>query len=615
MLKQCCQNHLRVNASRHLASKESSSKAAKQLRQQLKTSLPFLEYASQNILYHANEAASQISQDHFLDDLVFEHLVNAMNLFEQYEVRRYGPDVDIIYVLAERNFTQLLRTAAPPGTKVHKFSRGGRFHFPLIAALVNDHREAVRVLLQSNEEITYEPDAWYRLADRLPPILKRITPLIWTIERGLRSISAMLAVSNEIEPDSQTTQGRTALSLAAEAGFGKIVDLLQTVREANVNLTDEWMRTPLSYAAEFGRGSVVWSLMGQDALTTPDRDKQSPLMYAALRGHLDVVERLLEYSPKVGEGDPAWLTQIPCPIGSEPFPVGQTKSSDVHAREELGRDALRYAVAGNNPAVVHLLLNSNFSVHAKDNSGGKALFSLPHSDFFRKGTADLLRKYGDDLKAATQDGVLAFSAAEHRDSPMNRIVTTYLLLKHGADLEATTNYGITAFHSTVASGNEDLIRLLAYVGVNIEATDRAGETALMRAVDGIDRGITELLLKLGADIEAKDLRGRTPLSHAIALYQYYNDRYHERRILDEIKTFLAHGARLNAQDQKGRTPLSYGVQTGSDVLVQLLIEAGADVNLADDKSVTPLMWALRRDVFYKVADVLERLQQISCGYC
>jgi ankyrin repeat protein len=53
---------------------------------------------------------------------------------------------------------------------------------------------------------------------------------------------------------------------------------------------------------------------------------------------------------------------------------------------------------------------------------------------------------------------------------------------------------------------------------------------------------------------------------------------------------LIHDAGPGVRDGRGNTPLMYAAALGSVVAVQMLVEAGADVNAANDFGATPLMW-------------------------
>ena len=61
--------------------------------------------------------------------------------------------------------------------------------------------------------------------------------------------------------------------------------------------------------------------------------------------------------------------------------------------------------------------------------------------------------------------------------------------------------------------------------------------------------------------------------------------------LDQLELFLAAGFPIDSQTDDGRTALSSAIQFGHPEIALFLIEAGADVNIADGNNATPLFHA------------------------
>ncbi|KAK3371664.1 hypothetical protein B0T24DRAFT_530253, partial [Lasiosphaeria ovina] len=109
---------------------------------------PFLRYATDNVLVHANQAQQYgVSQDGFL--LQFsgyqEDWVKLYNAFEKFRSRHYSNTVDIIYILADNGLNSLLQIH--PRLSSHLNIRGGRYFLPLAAAVLLKHNAAARVLV------------------------------------------------------------------------------------------------------------------------------------------------------------------------------------------------------------------------------------------------------------------------------------------------------------------------------------------------------------------------------------------------------------------------------------------------------------------------------------
>ncbi|KAF3919192.1 hypothetical protein AA313_de0200251 [Arthrobotrys entomopaga] len=89
------------------------------------------------------------------------------------------------------------------------------------------------------------------------------------------------------------------------------------------------------------------------------------------------------------------------------------------------------------------------------------------------------------------------------------------------------------------------------------------------------------LIAAKADIETKDNEyGQTPLSWAAR-----NGHQAVVQLLIEAK------ADIEAKDKYGQTPLSWAARNGHQAVVQLLIEAKADIKAKDNYGQTPLLWA------------------------
>ncbi|KAF2032441.1 HET-domain-containing protein [Setomelanomma holmii] len=150
-LKQCCLNYMSVDVFTVLKIPQSLPKAstpqAAVIRKVVDGAFPFLEYATGNVLYHANAAeAGGVSQEHFLASFLVPQWVRLDNLFEKREVRRHSAGVSLLYLLGEYNMPELIGVYSHPisGLQVEK----DRYGCPVFAAMATGSKEAVKALLK-----------------------------------------------------------------------------------------------------------------------------------------------------------------------------------------------------------------------------------------------------------------------------------------------------------------------------------------------------------------------------------------------------------------------------------------------------------------------------------
>ncbi|KAI5848411.1 ankyrin repeat-containing domain protein [Tricharina praecox] len=154
-------------------------------------------------------------------------------------------------------------------------------------------------------------------------------------------------------------------------------------------------------------------------------------------------------------------------------------------------------------------------------------------------------------------------------------------------------------HNAINGGNDYIVRTLLAMGSDIEEVDSEGRTPLALAIYEGHEHICELLAGAGADIEKVDSEGRTPL--ALAAYDgneaicrllleagasidtlggigIIHKAVHEKRI-ELVRQLLKAGVDSEEVDSEGRTPLVYAHHTRQWGICNLLVEAGASIDM------------------------------------
>lgn len=205
---------------------------------------------------------------------------------------------------------------------------------------------------------------------------------------------------------------------------------------------------------------------------------------------------------------------------------------------------------------------------------------------------------GADPNQRYSDGSTALIWAAHNDD----LAIVAALLAAGANPLLVNEYGISAYSESAINGNAAILAVLIDAGVDVDALDRNGETALMAAARSGNQEAVRLLLAAGADPNARESwRGQTALMWAAA----ENHR-------DIVQLLLDAGAEINAVSREfdyrdlkvkpgsvamnfprgGFTALLFAAREGAYESAELLITSGADINLADPDSTSPLLMSI-----------------------
>ncbi|KAF1957575.1 hypothetical protein CC80DRAFT_411018, partial [Byssothecium circinans] len=309
-LKHCCLNYMKLDVFTALEIPKNLPKAstpqAADFRKAADGSFPFLEYATNNVLYHANAAeAGGVSQGHFLENFPLPQWVRLDNLLEKHEVRRHKEGVSLLYILGERNMPDLIRIYPRPIPGLE--FEDERYGCSLFAAMATGSKEAVKALLKGLTMQPVEDQGWkdhthsyYEECNQTKigrdfTFSKRRTILSYSVQFGYKNIVSWILKSEDIDLNSKDPNGKTPLSWAAQNGHEAVVKLLLGTGEVDVDSKDPG-QTPLSLAAQNGREAVVKLLLDTDKVNVESKDQSgwTPLLLAAYRGHEAVVKLLLD---------------------------------------------------------------------------------------------------------------------------------------------------------------------------------------------------------------------------------------------------------------------------------------------------------------------------------
>lgn len=177
-----------------------------------------------------------------------------------------------------------------------------------------------------------------------------------------------------------------------------------------------------------------------------------------------------------------------------------------------------------------------------------------------------LLEQGVDLNERDHRGRTAIMAATHANNP----IIVKLLIEAGADINLKDAMQDNPFLYAGAEGRLQILKLLIEAGADTKLTNRYGGNALIPAAEkGHVENVRELLSTTDVDVNHINNLGWTALLEVTILS---NGGPKHQQI---AKLLIDHGANVNIADRDGVTPLQHAKRNGFPEIEQILINAGA----------------------------------------
>ncbi|KAK1638898.1 ankyrin repeat-containing domain protein [Colletotrichum phormii] len=576
-LRDCCHEYSsRVDISDYLSEcqflLDLPKRKATDLKADVERGFPFLEYATNHILHHSNAAAQSVSQSFFFQSFPLKQWIQRSNLFEQHKVRRHNPNsTSLLYIVAGRGLTKLVEEALHLTPDAEIF--GGRYGYPLLAALKEGHGEAAKVLLQhiaisvrqdrsasfgtsDSETSTQAPPSivfadkegrtplyfaaergyvdiagmLFDLGAQPKPRLKELSPLVRAAEKG-QEASLRLILQSRSRPQCSVATNTTLQSTSSvdedgdvKRAFIKAVQIGNTCTARlllgtgiNVDAGYDFDFTPLVAAAQNAQNASIEFLLdnGADINRTSLLDKMMPIHWAIMNGHAATTRLLIQ------------------------------RGCDLEVQDASGRTPLYTACNAYRTEMVEILLKAGAYVHTQD-------------------------FYGDTSLSV----VASRGAVEHM----------VLLLQHSILEQQRGNGGIKFSHKNsqeaFGSGLPDFRHMV----------NKLGETPLFKVFPFKNTHVLSGLLDAGLDPSHLDDTGQTFLHKACKAAYDTSSEY-----LEGVEKAVAKGLEIDGRDHKGRTPLINAAGVYHQQFVRFLLQHGADPNARDNEGHTPIS-----EVFYPI---------------
>lgn len=359
-----------------------------------------------------------------------------------------------------------------------------------------------------------------------------------------------------------------------------------------------WLATPvqgqdageeLHWLVERGDTAGVRALLEQGAdPAAASRLGVTPLYLAAANGDSAIIELLLAAGADPNARDTVGETMLMAAVGSGELEAVTTllaHGAEVDAREAAHEQtALMFAARAGNERIVDALLAAGAAVDSRTRIGNEPRWVLPNS---RAGFG-----FGK--------GIIRGGLPEDRG------------------MRPFQSGGMTPLLYAAREGHTTTVARLLDAGAAIDGVEANGITPLLMAVSNDRPATATLLIERGAALDLQDWYGRSPLWEAVNVRNLYvHNQTFEHTVdregaLGVVRLLLERGADPNPRtkesppvrnqllattgtlewvDFTGQTPFLSAALAGDVTVMRLLLEHGADPDIATVHGTTPLMAA------------------------
>lgn len=416
-----------------------------------------------------------------------------------------------------------------------------------------------------------------------------VTPLGLAAGRGDLAMVQLLLEHGALINGQEGTPFITPLQAASTKGQTKgHIDVMTFLLESGalVDLTDARLFTPLSLASMKGHTDAVALLLkhGAQVNAQAQNNKVTALMLATREGHVPTMQALLDAKAHIDLPDISGATALHAAVQGHKDAVVLLLQHDaamnIQAPGVRNVTPLGLAVWAKQTEIAELLLKAKADANLADAKGiTPLLHTVRENDI---GMVQLLLQHGAgvDAQEASQGSTALKIAAEHEFIDVMKA-----LLDAKAQLELPDRHGLTPLMLAAVEGKADAVALLLERGVQVNTKAQNNITALYLASKGGHVPTLQLLLDAGAEVNGSDAFGVTPLITACAMGH-----------TDAAALLVEHRALVDAHAAGGGnvSALKYAAQLGHAAIVELLLNAGASVDIKDDAGITPLLAACNR---------------------
>jgi ankyrin repeat protein len=359
--------------------------------------------------------------------------------------------------------------------------------------------------------------------------------------------------------------------------------LIRQRADVNAPLADG--TTALHWAVRANDLPLVESLLAAGAnAKAQDRYGLTPVRLACENANAEILRRLLDAGADPNSPDPQGTTALMIASrtdgGTAAVKLLLERGAGVNPKDSVQSSALMWAVRSNHMEVVDLLIHHDAEINARTRKGEPPARRAPDSGGGSHGLGIVRGGWPERGYQEPTPGEMTALLYAARDG---RIEIARTLIAANANVNQVEANGVSPLLMAIANNHIDVARLLLDHGADVKATDWWGRTPLWTAIDlrdlevnktddnGVDRPaalkLIQAILERGADVNART------------------------KEVPPLRRWLMPISDISWVDFTGQTPFLRAALSADLTVMHLLLDKGADPNIATFGGTTPLMAA------------------------
>ena len=357
--------------------------------------------------------------------------------------------------------------------------------------------------------------------------------------------------------NTQTKNGWTPLMIALKYRHTNIMTVL-IEKGVDLNQTTNKKETALHHATDVGDIVATRELIAARAeIYTQDENGNTPLMIAAEKGYANISETLISETRK------------------------RKLASVVEKQNKLGEKALHLAAKIGPINVIEKLTEVDVQLNAQTHDGRTPLIMAIANKQDDIANFLIEKRANINIKDKFGNTVWHFVSKTGSVSVLNK-------LKSPAKIDTPNEEGCTPLMIASRNGHKNIVEVLINKRTDANKVDKSGSTALHLAAEGGHIDIVERLTDATTNVAVKNNNGLTPLMIAS---KNGHDQIVQVLIQKKDGVNKDIGTDIDKGDKLDRTALHFAAAAGHTHIARSLIEAGAALNIPDNKGMTPLLTA------------------------